>query len=149
MATTIVQPGENLSQLADRILDDPLRFTELLDLNPGLDVFGGLTQELSLEIPEASQILNYAAPVFGSVAQALNSADGFLDQVEGVIVNAVDDLPPQPQLQGYAKEALELVGELNGVVGQAQSIVKEGQEKLRQYEGQAVKLVPWLLGGKR
>ena len=147
MAKTIVQPGENLSQLSDRLFGDPLRFTEVLDLNPDLDVFGNLAQETSLEVPEAAQILNYAAPVFGSVSKALNQADGFLDQVEGAIVNIADDLPPQ--FQGYAKEALELVGELNGVVGQAQSIVAQGQDKLRQYEGQAVKLVPWLLGAKR
>ena len=148
MAIAKVEPGEDLAQLTARLFGgDPLRFTEVLDLNPDLDVFGDLVQETTLEVPEPSQILRYAQPVFGSVAQALNQVSGIADQVTGAINGVVDALPPE--LQGYAKEALEFVGEINGVTGQARTVLEDAQNQLRKYDGQVTKLVPWLLGGKR
>jgi hypothetical protein len=148
MAISTVKPGEDLAQLTARLFDgDPLRFTEVLDLNPDLDVFGDLEQETTLEVPEPSQILRYAQPVFGSVAQALNQVSGITDQVTGAINGVVDALPLE--LQGYAKEALEFVGEINGVTGQAKTVLEDAQNQLRKYDGQVTKLVPWLLGGKR
>lgn len=144
MAIAKVEPGEDLAQLTARLFDgDPLRFTEVLDLNPDLDVFADLEQETTLEVPEPSQIMRYAQPVFGSVAQTLNEVSGVADQVTG----AIDALPPE--LQGYAKEALEFVGEINGVTGKAKTVLEDAQNQLRKYDGQVTKLVPWLLGGKR
>lgn len=148
MSTTKVEPGENLSLLASRIFNgDALRFTELLDLNPDLDVFDDLTQEVELNIPSTEQIFNYAKPALTSVGQALAQVNGFTEQATNAINQVAGQLPPQ--LQGYAKEALELVGEINGIVGKAQTVLGEAENQLREYEGQAVKLVPWLLGGKR
>lgn len=148
MASTKVEPGENLSLLASRVFNgDVLRFTELLDLNPDLDVFGELQQELNVEIPSTEQIFNYAKPALTSVGQALQQVNGLTSQVSNAIEQFSGQLPPQ--LQGYAKEALEIVGEINGIAGKAQTVLDGAENKLREYEGQAVKLVPWLLGGKR
>jgi hypothetical protein len=147
MSTTFVEPGETISSLADRIFDDPLRFPEIFDKNPGLDIFGDLVQGQSINIPEPSQILRYAEPVFGSVSQALGQGEQLVEKASALITEYGGKLPPE--LQGYAKEAIEAVGQVNGAIGKAQSILKEGQSSLRKYDGQAVRLVPWLLGGKR
>ncbi len=148
MSTTKVEPGENLSLLASRVFNgDALRFTEILDLNPDLDVFGELKQELKLNIPSTDQIFNYAQPALTSVGQALQQVNGFADQATNAINQISGKLPPQ--LQGYAKEAIALVGEINGIAGKAQTVLDGAESKLREYEGQAVKLVPWLLGGRR
>lgn len=148
MPTTKVEPGENLSLLASRVFNgDVLRFTEILDLNPDLDVFGELTQEIQLNIPSTEQIFNYAKPALTSVGQALQQVNGFTEQATNAINQISGQLPAG--LQGYAKEAIALVGEINGIAGKAQTAIDGVEGQLREYEGQAVKLVPWLLGGKR
>ena len=148
MPSTTVQPGENLALLSARIFNgDPLRFPEILDLNPNLDVFWDLAQEANIDIPTPDQIFNYAQPALTSIGQALQEVNGFTEQATNAINQVAGQLPPE--LQGYAKEALDIVGEVNGIVGEAQTVLTNATDQLRQYQGKAVKLVPWLLGGKR
>lgn len=153
MPTLTVKPGEQLNALAARVFpgQDVSRFVEILDLNESLDVFGDLPQELSVNIPDAEQILQYAQPVLSSVSEAIGGAKGAIAQVTGQIEAISGKLPPQ--LQGYAKQALEAVGQVNGVIGEAEALLEklpgEATDKLRQYEGEVTRLVPWLLSGKQ
>ena len=138
MTKTAIETGETLSQLADRIFNgDVLRFTEILDSNPNIDVFEELSEGLRVEIPEVSQILNYAKPQLSAVSETITGVSNTVNAV-------VEKLPPQ--LQGYAKEAVELLGEINGVVGKAESILNGAEEQINKYGDNPVKVVQWLLG---
>lgn len=138
MPKTSIEPGETLSQLADRIFNgDVLRFTEILDLNPDIDIFEELTEGARVEIPEVSEILNYAKPQLSAVSETVTGASKTVSAV-------VEKLPPQ--LQGYAKEAVELLAEINGVVGKAESILNNAEAQLNKYGDKPVKVVQWLLG---
>lgn len=138
MPKTIIEPGETISQLADRIFNgDVLRFTEMLDLNPDVDIFDELIEGARVEIPDASQILNYAKPQLSAVSETITGASQ--------TVSAVTEKLP-PQLQGYAKEAINLLGEINGVVGKAESVLNGAEAQLNKYGDKPVKVVQWLLG---
>lgn len=138
MTKISIEPGETISQLSDRIFNgDVLRFTELLDLNPNLDVFGELSEGITVEIPEVSQILNYAKPQLSAVSETITG-------ISSTVSAVVEKLPPQ--LQGYAKEAVNLLGEINGVVGQAESILGKAEAEINKYGDKPVKVVQWLLG---
>ncbi|BAZ39402.1 hypothetical protein NIES4101_53550 [Calothrix sp. NIES-4101] len=133
-----IDAGETISQLSDRIFNgDVLRFTELLDLNPNLDVFGELTQGIEIEIPDVAQILNYAKPQLSAVSETITG-------ISSTVSAVVEKLPSQ--LQGYAKEAVELLGEINGVVGQAESLLGQAEAEINKYGDKPVKVVQWLLG---
>lgn len=143
------KPGEDLPALAARVFNgDVSRFTEILDLNPSLDVFGSLPQELDVNIPQPSQILNFARPALSRVSQSLSGVGRYLSEAEKLLNEAKNVIPEG--LQGYASEALDLVGEINGVVGdieqKASTTLDSIDSTLRQYDGQLVQLVPWLLG---
>lgn len=136
--TITIQPGETISQLSDRVFNgDVLRFTELFDLNPDLDVFGELTEGIEIDIPDAAQILNFAKPQLSAVSETIT---GFSSTVSTI----VEKLPAQ--LQGYAQEALDLLGEVNGVVGQAESLLGQAEAEINKYGDKPVKVVQWLLG---
>lgn len=153
MPTLTVKPGEQLNALAARVFpgQDVTRFVEILDLNEELDVFGDLPQELSVNIPEPEQILQFAQPVLSEVSEAIGGAKGAIAQVTEQIESVAGKLPPQ--FQGYAKQALEVVGQVNGVIGEAEALLEklpgEATDKLRQYQGEVTRLVPWLLSGKQ
>lgn len=149
MPTIQTQPGDTLSTLADRTFNgDVLRFPEILDLNPEFNVFSELPPSANLNIPDPAQILNYAKPALSRVSKAIGGAGRYLSEVERVINQVSGALPPE--LQGYAQEALGIVGKVNGIVGDVEQTLNndalDGQ--LRHYEGQLVSLVPWLLNGR-
>lgn len=148
MATATAQNADALNLLAARIFPgaDVTRFRELLDANPEIDVFGDLAAGAQLELPSTEQIESYAAPVLGKIASSLGGARGYLGKAEQVITQISGSLPPE--LQGYAAEALSLVGEANGVLDQAEGVLEQGQGALRDYGGQATNLIQWLLSGK-
>lgn len=148
MPSITVKPGDALNTIAARVFpgEDVRRFTEILEANPGLDIFGDLTDGITLNLPDVEQIESFAQPVLTKVASSLGGAKGFLDQATGAINSISGKLPPE--LQGYAKEALAVVGEANGVLGQAETLLGEAQGKLREYGGQGTGLVNWLLSGK-
>lgn len=142
-----VNPGESLTALASRVFNgDSLRFTEILDLNPNLDVFSDLLQETQIQIPDVRQVLNFAKPALSRVSSAIGSAGSILNQAESAIGGLSGKL--SPELQGYATQALEQIGELNGILGDVEVAIAGAESGLREYEGQLVQLVPWLLGGK-
>lgn len=149
-----VKPGDALNAIAARVFpsEDVSRFTEILDQidDPGQalnTLFGDLTQGSSLQLPSVDQIENFAQPVLSKVASSLGGAKGFLDQATEAINSVSGKLPPE--LQGYAAEALKVVGEANGVLSQAETILGGAEDKLRSYSGQVTNLIPWLLSGKQ
>lgn len=149
--TLISAPGESLTALSERVFNgDPLRFTEILELNPNLDVFADLPQELEVNIPDASQILNFAQPALTRISQSLGGAGRFLDQTSAALTQISGNLPPE--LQGYAQEAIDAIGEINGIREEVEQTIDGATEqidsRLRSYQGQAVQLVQWLLGGR-
>lgn len=138
--TATTAPGDSIASLAADIFNgDVTRFTELLDLNPGIDVFGELTQGINLELPDTSQVFNYAKPVLSQVGETISGVTGTISAIE-------EKLPSQ--LKGYATEALKLLGEVNGVLGDVESTLNKAEEKLQSYQGEPVQLVRWLLGGQ-
>lgn len=125
-----VRPGETLQALANRVFNgDVLRFTELLDLNPNLDVFGDLPQEVSIEIPDTAQLFNYARPQLSRITQSINGI--------------AERLPPN--FQGYAQSALSRLAEVNGILDRVEQVAGSAEERLRDY-GEPTVLVNWLLG---
>jgi hypothetical protein len=138
-ATTTI-PGDSIATIASDIFNgDVTRFTELLDLNPDIDVFGELTQGIKIELPDTSQILNYAKPVLSGVGETIKNTTDTISAIQ-------DKLPSQ--LQGYSKEALKLLGEVNGILGEVESTLDKASSQLQTYSGEPVKLVRWLLGGQ-
>ena len=49
--TTVVEYGERIDQIALRTLGDASRYTEILDLNPGLDIWNP-QQGTTIILPE-------------------------------------------------------------------------------------------------
>lgn len=148
MTTITTQPQDSLSTIAARVFPgrDVTRFREILDQNPELDVFSDLPENFNLQLPSTEQIQSYAQPVLTKIASSLGGAKGFLGQAEQMISQVSGKLPPE--LQGYAKEALQLTAEANGVIGQAESVLGEAEAGLRDYGGQGTNLIQWLLSGK-
>lgn len=148
MTTIQVKPQDTLSTIAARVFpgQDVTRFREILDQNPDLDVFSDLPENFNLQLPSNEQIQSYAQPVLTKIASSLGGAKGFLGQAEQIISQVSGKLPPE--LQGYAKEALDFVSEANGIVGQAETVLGEAEAGLRDYGGQATNLIQWLLSGK-
>lgn len=138
--TTTTTSGDSIATLASDIFNgDVTRFTELLDLNPDVDVFGELTQGLKIELPDTYIILNYAKPVLSEVGETIKNTTNTISAIQ-------EKLPSQ--LQGYSKEALKLLGEVNGVLGEVESTLDKANSQLQTYSGEPVKLVRWLLGGQ-
>lgn len=136
MPKTFVESGENLSALSARVFNgDWSRFEEILDLNPELDIFDALPASVEIKIPEVEQILNVAQPALSSVRSAIAG-------VSPSLARSVDDI------EGYAKEAISLVGKINGTIQEAETIVNDALTEARSYKGKLVQLVPWLLSGK-
>lgn len=153
MPTETVKPGDALNAIAARVFpgEDVSRFTEILDQIDDPDqalrtLFGDLVEGTGLQLPSVGQIESFAQPVLTKVASSLGGAKGALDQATQIITDISGKLPPS--LQGYTTEALEIVGEVNGVLGQAETILGEAEDKLREYEGQATNLIGWLLSGR-
>lgn len=132
--------GDTIAAIASQIFNgDVTRFPELLELNPDIDVFGELVEGLDLEIPDTSQILNYAKPVLSQISETLDTATNTLTTLQ-------TQLPEN--LQGYAADALKLLGDVNGVVGDVESTLTKVEEKSSTYDDKPVQLVKWLLGGQ-
>ena len=130
---TAIAPGETLSSLSSRLFNgDWERFPELLALNPNLDVFADLKSGDPITMPSTDQIFNFAS----------NKLDG--------ITTGISQLPDLPILSGYAPRALEIVGEINKSLGQAESLYKKVASTVngRDYKGASISLVQWLLAGK-
>lgn len=145
--TIITKESDSLNLVAARVFGgDVSRFGEILDLNPDLDVFADLAPAVPLEIPTQEQIENYAQPVLTRIADSAAGARGFLGTVQQTINQVSGSLPSE--LQGYASEVLDLVGEANGVLDEAETIIEQATDKLRTY-GNQTNLISWLLGGKK
>jgi hypothetical protein len=145
--TIQVVRGETLSSLAARVFpnQDVTRFIEILDLNPELNVFDEITEGMSINIPSTDQIFGYADPIFEGIANATQKATGILGDVTEQIQSFSGKLPPE--LQGYAAEALEVIGEVNGFLGDVETKIEGVSDQLREYKGKATNLVNWLLSG--
>ena len=129
---TTIAPGENLSSLSSRLFNgDWERFPELLALNPNLDVFADLKTGDPITVPSTDQVFNFSS----------NALDP--------ITKGISQLPDLPILSGYAPRALELLGEINKSLGQAESLYKKvSSTDLGRSYNSPVSLVQWLLAGK-
>lgn len=115
----------NWRSIADKAALDPLKALPIGD---------------AVQLPEVDQLIGQADSLLGSVSAGLNQAKG---QIGEVFKQISQYLPP-----GYTEEAQKLLGEVNGVFGQVESIVGQGKAaigKARDYKGEVVKLVDWLL----
>ncbi len=140
MTAIKTEPGESISAIAHRIFNgDVSRFTEILDLNPDIDVFEELVEGVNIQLPDTSQILNYAKPVLSEISETIGGATSTISAIQ-------EKIPPQ--LQGYTQEALKVLGEINGVVGEVESVLGKAGETVNKYGGKPVQLVRWLLGGQ-
>lgn len=140
MSAIIAEPGESINAIAHRIFNgDVSRFTELLDLNPDIDVFAELVEGADIKLPDTSQILNYAKPVLSEISETIGGATSTISAIQ-------EKIPAQ--LQGYTKEALKVLGEVNGVVGEVESVLGKVGETASKYGDKPVQLVRWLLGGQ-
>ncbi len=146
--TLTVLSGDTLSTIAARVFPggDVRRFVELAIENPDLNIFEDLPAGLELNLPSTEQIENFARPALFRVATSLGGARGFLGEAEEAIDRFSGQLPPQ--LQGYAQEALDLVGEANGVLDQAETALDRVEDQVREYAGRGTNLVSWLLSGR-
>ena len=126
--------GDSLGAIAARYLGDSSRFREIADLND-LSPLALLQGGTELEIPTPDEVLNQIRPALTSVRSGLTSA---LAEVEGV----------GDRVRGYTQEARRLVGEVNGVLGDVESELDSVLQAVRQYQGEAVRLVDWLLAGE-
>ncbi|HEY9735490.1 MAG TPA: hypothetical protein V6D06_04380 [Trichocoleus sp.] len=124
-------PGEDLATLAARTLGDPSRFREIANLN-GLNPLERLAGGLPINIPTSAELLAQVEPALSSVVSGVESA---LLQTQTTL----------EQVSGYTTEAQRLVGEVNGVLGNVESQLDTLLESARQYQGEAVRLVDWLL----
>lgn len=150
MPTISINPGETLSELSSRVFGgDVLRFGEILDLNPDMDVFEELPQT-QIEIPGAEQILNFAQPMLTQIRESIASAGRYLEQAQSTLSEISQKLPPQ--LQGYTKEALVLVSQLNDFQDEAEQFLDDSTalatNKLKEYEGKLEQLIPWILNSQ-
>jgi len=142
MATqTTVSAGETLQSIAQQQLGDWTKWRDLASAN-NLDGISGLTAGATLEIPASLQeAVQKAQPLLGKVAASLNGDAG---KIAATIQNTVS------QISGYAEEAQRLLGEVNGIFADlgetAESIdITGATDSLRDYSGQAVRLIDWLL----
>ncbi|NDJ20951.1 hypothetical protein GS682_04685 [Nostoc sp. B(2019)] len=134
------QTGDTIAAIASDIFNgDVTRFTELLDLNPDIDVFGELVEGIDLDLPDTSQILNYARPVLSQIGETIDLSSSTLNTLQ-------TQLPSN--LQGYASDALKLLGDVNGVLGDVETTLTKAEEQVSNYDGKPVQLVKWLLGGQ-
>jgi hypothetical protein len=146
MATQTTQPGDTFYSLAAQIFPgkDVTRFTELLDLNPDLDPFSDLPAGIPITLPSQQQILQMAQPALGQIATAAGSlATG---SALTTSIPTTDTLATS--FQGYAPEAVNLVGAVNGAT-EAESIISQTSTDLGESQQQLVQLTTWLLSGKR
>jgi hypothetical protein len=144
----VIETDTPLNVLAAKLFPDQdvSRFIEILDLNDELDPLNDAIEGMLLKIPQPEQILNYAEPVLQEIGQQIDAATGFLDRASEAIEQFGDKLPPQ--LQGYTKQALDIIGQLNGYGEQAKVLLDGASKQLRTYAGKGTNLVQWLLGGK-
>lgn len=127
--------GETLSSIASDLLGDPGRFRELADLN-GIDVFEEVLDRTQIQIPTVDELLKPAAPVLAA-----------LQDVEGWIEKANEILPES--LRGYTKDALKLLGDINGALDDPVSTIGDllgrAEGILGGKDGQLYQVVDWLL----
>lgn len=133
--------------LAERVLGDPLRVDEILQLNPS-KIFKDPASFVgeSIKLPSEEQIYDFAKPQLEAVGLALAEASGTISQVRSILSSASDKLPPS--LQGYAKEAIGLSDRLNGITDEVEQFISEDSMKglISKYGATGTTLVRWLLG---
>jgi hypothetical protein len=135
-----INAGDSLSSIAQRQLGDWRKWRDLAgknDLNPTVELSPGS----NIEVPQLSEIASKAQPILGKVSAGLNSAG------LGELASSVDKV--SSQVLGYAKEAESVLGEVNGFLsGDTELSLETVLDKvggLREYQGQGVQLVDWLL----
>jgi hypothetical protein len=127
--------GETLASIASKFLGDPGRFREIADLN-AIDIFEEALSLSQIQIPTIDELLKPAAPILAG-----------LRNVEGWIEKANEILPPE--FQGYTKDALKLLGDINGALDDPIStigdILGRAEGLLGGKDGQMYQVIDWLL----
>lgn len=138
-----IKSGDSLQSLAQQHLGDASKWREIASLN-GANPLEFLPVGESLKIPAKSDVFKIAGPKLQAVATGLNGeagtlAQNFLDQISGEVSKVFNVIP----------QAQTLLGELNGVLGEVESVIdrKKIDEILSQrgYTEQVNRLIDWLL----
>ena len=122
--------GESINSVAALYQVD---WREIADLN-GLDPLQDVLLDGVLEIPTAEEILAPARPILARFQDA-----------EALLQRANDLLPES--LSSYTTEALRLVGEINGTIGQVESTITDilGEADRVLSGASTYQVVEWLL----
>lgn len=143
MLQTLVNSGDSFQSLAQKHLGDASKWREIASLNDS-NPLEFLPVGESLKIPSKSEVFKVAGPKLQSIATGLNGEAGqlaknFLDLVEGEVSKIMNVIP----------QAQVLLGELNGVVGEVESVLDRVKldEILDQrgYNEQVNRLIDWLI----
>lgn len=124
--------GETLLSIAQTQLGDASRWREVADAND-INPLEQIAAGIDLQIPELNAVTRRVQPVLGKVASGLNSARGVLDKVSSVLGDSAT-----AEINNVLGEAIEIVETVSGAAQNPES-------SLRQYGGEAVKLIDWLL----
>lgn len=170
MPTITLDSPETWTSLAAKVFPNANvdRFTELLSINPEMSVFESLASGTKINIPELSQVAQFAEPELGRIRESVagfankaidqvsgvaDTAQGYIEKFQGyavkatnLITNASSSLPSP--LKGYATEAIQEIGKVNGLLDDASIFLGQNFGKAalqQQYESKGVNLVPWLL----
>lgn len=138
-----VNSGDSLQSLAQQHLGDASKWREIASLNSA-NPLEFLPVGESLKIPSKSDVFKIAGPQLQAIATGLNGEAGqlaknFLDQVSGEVSKVFNIIP----------QAQTLLGEINGVLGQVESVIDRAKvdELLskRGYNQEVNRLIDWLL----
>lgn len=138
-----VLSGDSLQSLAQKHLGDASKWRDVANLD-SLNPLEALPIGKEINIPTKAEVFKMAAPALQAIGTGLNGEPGqlisnFLDQAQGEIAKALNVIP----------QAQALLGEINGVLGDVQSVVdREKIDELlgdRGYSQQVNRIIDWLL----
>lgn len=157
MATSIItKAGQTIAGLASTYLKDPSYFRDLCDEN-GWNPLAETPLPVNVPaiIPELEDVAIAAKSKFDGFRAIADSAatanlSGRLSGYISGISSIAEDIPPE--YNGYSQAALNALSDVNGALDGAISTLGEAIDKAersiskaRQYGGETVRLVDWLL----
>lgn len=132
MAQYQIEAGDSLVTIASRFLGSGKYWREIADLND-ISPIEEIPKGINIEIPAIESIVEAASPILSDVSAEVNRVSSKIEAIASIL----------PPVEGYAKEAVVALGEVNGVIGEVQQVLTD--IKSRNYKGGSVRLIDWLL----